>query len=188
MAKSRVWPSGSPGSVISTTVLTSERGHAIRTGISHARGRFHAQIDADLQFSPSDLPALLAPLRAGTADVVLGSRFSPGSNSASGAAFFRTGGNHLVSAWMSLLFGRRLTDVLAGIKAWTADAAATFALRSNNYSYEIEIPARALRTGLRVAEIAVGTCPRAAGVSKVSVVRVGLRALTDTLRFRLERR
>lgn len=164
------------------------KGHAIRIGIAHARGRFHAQIDADLQFSPADLPALLAPLRAGTADVVLGSRFRPASGRDTRAAAIRTGGNHIVSAWASLLFGKRLTDVLAGIKAWTAPAAQTIALRSNHYSYEIEIPARALRTGLRVTEVPVRTRARDAGVSKVSVVRVGLRALADTLRFRCERR
>jgi len=164
------------------------KGHAIRHGIAEARGRFHAQIDADLQFSPADLPALLAPLRAGSADVVLGSRFLRTSGRDTRAALVRTGGNHVVSAWMSLLFGRRLTDVLAGIKAWTADAAHTIALQSDNYSYEIEIPARALRTGLRVTEVPVATQARADGESKVRVFRVGLRALADTLRFRCERR
>ncbi len=164
------------------------KGHAIRNGIAHARGRLHAQIDADLQFSPADLPALLAPLRDGRADVVLGSRFCRGSGRDTRAAGIRTAGNHVVSAWVSLLHGRRLTDVLAGIKAWTADAAGRLDLRSDTYSYELEIPARALRLGLRVTEVPVQTRARELGDSKVSVVRVGLRALADALRFRCERR
>ncbi len=164
------------------------KGHAIRTGIALARGRWQAQFDADLQFAAADLPALLEPLRTGTADVVLGSRFLPGSGRDLEASWSRSLGNHAVSAWVSLLFGRRFTDVMAGIKAWTAEAAARMDLRSDDYSYELEIPARACRLGLRIVEVPVNTRARTQGASKVRVISAGQRALAAALRFRWERR
>lgn len=160
------------------------KGHAIRTGIAHASGRFQAQFDADLQFSPSDLPRLLQPLYDDEADVVLGSRFRSESGRDAEAALSRTLGNQLVSGYMSLLFGQRLTDVLAGIKVWTRSAAEAFDLQMDGFSYELEIPAKAIRRGLRVREVPVKTRARRAGESKVNVLVEGLRFLRDATRFR----
>lgn len=160
------------------------KGHAIRTGIAHARGKYHAQLDADLQFSPHDLPRLFQPLQAGEADVVLGSRFRRESGQDEEASVFRTLGNCAVSAYMSLLFGHRMTDVLAGIKAWTREAAAIIDLQTDGFSYELEIPAHAIRRGLRVTERPVATRARRAGESKVSEWKEGPRFIRDATRFR----
>ena len=102
------------------------KGHAIRRGIAEARADVMAQLDADLQFPPDQLPELLAPVASGRADVVCGSRFlaasvrEPGSTPAA-----RTFGNRTLSALASLVFGHRMTDVLAGIKVWTRQAIET---------------------------------------------------------------
>lgn len=160
------------------------KGHAIRSGIAHARGAFQAQIDADLQFFPADLPHLLEPLRAGEADLVLGSRFTKQSGRDEEAAVFRTLGNRLVSGYMSLLFNQRLTDVLAGIKAWTRQAAEKIDLQTDGFSYELEFPAKAIRKGLRVREVPVQTQARQGGESKVNVIKEGPRFLRDATRFR----
>ncbi len=160
------------------------KGHAVRVGMSHARGRYQAEFDADLQFFPNDLKRLFEVLRDGNADVVLGTRFRKASGRDEEAGLVRTFGNRLVSAYFSLLFGQRLTDVLAGIKAWTKEAADEIDLSTDGFSYEIEIPAMAIRKGLRVREIPVGTQARRAGTSKVHVFGEGLRFLRDTTRFR----
>lgn len=160
------------------------KGHAIRTGMREARGRVQAQFDADGQFLAKDLAALVEPIEAGVADVVLGSRFTAGSGRDEEAAWSRDLGNRVVSGWASLLFGARMTDVLAGIKAWSRDAVAVVEPRSDTFEYEVEIPARALRGGLRVTEVPVSTRARAAGESKVSVFRVGMKVLAATARFR----
>lgn len=163
------------------------KGHAIRRGIREARGRFMAQLDADLQFLPSDIPRLLEPLQRGAADVVLGSRFTEGSRRLPGGTpLVRTLGNHVVSAYASALCRQRMTDVLAGIKTWTQAAIDKLDLKSNGYSYEVEIPMRAIARGLRVIEMPVTTQPRHAGESNVDVFRVGSRMLLDISRFRFE--
>ncbi|MCB1133562.1 MAG: glycosyltransferase family 2 protein [Verrucomicrobiae bacterium] len=160
------------------------KGHAVRTGIREARGAVQAQFDADGQFFAKDLAPLVAPIERGELDVVLGSRFLAESGKDKRAAWSRSVGNHIVSGWASLLFGQRMTDVMAGIKAWSNDAASRFELTSDRYEYEVEIPCRAIRAGLRVGEVAVDTKAREEGESKVPVFRTGMRVLAATTRFR----
>jgi hypothetical protein len=89
----------------------------------------------------------------------------------------------VTSAYASLLTGARLTDVLSGIKAWTRAASERIDLQSDGYSYEVELPMRALRRGLRVLEVPVTTRARLAGHSQVALVRDGARILVDISRF-----
>ena len=164
------------------------KGHAIRTGCAEARGALVAQIDADLQFLPEELPRLLAPLREGRADVALGTRFARGSVRRPGSTpALRTLGNRLASAWASALFGHWMTDVQAGMKAWTRAAMERFGpLTRDDYAYEVEIPTRALRAGLRVVDVPITTEARAGGETKVHVVLDGLPLLYRIARFRVE--
>lgn len=163
------------------------KGHAIRRGIQEARADVMAQFDADLQFVPEDLPRVIAPIQAGLADVVLGSRFLDISTRRRGSTpLVRRLGNHAVSAYASLFARRRLTDVQAGIKAWTREAAQRIDLRSDGFSYEAEIAVKAVRKGLRVVEIPVTTLPRRTGRSKVALMRAGLALIRDIPRFVLD--
>jgi glycosyltransferase involved in cell wall biosynthesis len=162
------------------------KGHAIRTGIEAARAPVMAQLDADLQFLPEELPALTAPIIAGQADVTLGSRFTSGATYEAGSMpGLRVLGNRVVSLYASLLSAHRLTDVLAGMKAWTREASDVFALQSDGFSYEVEIALKGCRRGLRVQEVPVSHLTRQEGDSNVRVVRDGLAILLDTTRFRL---
>jgi glycosyltransferase involved in cell wall biosynthesis len=165
------------------------KGHAIRTGIKAARAPVMAQIDADLQFLPEELPQLVAPILEGRADVVLGSRFASDSVRRPGSTpLFRRLGNKFASAYASLLFGQRMTDVQAGMKAWTRMAAELIQFVSDNYSYEVEIPVKALQKGLRVVDVPITTDARQGGRTNVNVVFDGLALLRDITRFRLDRK
>ncbi len=166
------------------------KGHAIRTGSEHARGDVMAQIDADLQFLPEELPRLVAPIIEGRADVTLGSRFARGSVRGPGSTpLFRTLGNMFASGYASVLFGHRMTDVQAGMKAWSREAMRRLGpLTSDDYAYEVEIPARALSAGLRVVDVPITTEARAGGETKVNVVLDGIPLLWSITRFRLDRR
>ncbi len=142
------------------------KGHAIRDGIALARAPVMAQFDADLQFEAGDLPALLAPILAGQCDLCIGSRFLPGSAwDATGHSRLRDTGNRLLSGWVSLLTGRRATDVTTGMKAWSLAAIEQIAFRDERYSYEAEIVVRAACLGLKVLEIPVRYSGRVTGAS-----------------------
>jgi glycosyltransferase involved in cell wall biosynthesis len=162
------------------------KGHAIRVGVSLARAPIHAQIDADLQFLPEELPRVIDPVRTGEADVVLGSRFLRGSTRGRGSTpVIRTLGNKAISAYASILFGRWLTDVQAGIKAWSAQAIQRIDLRSDNFSYEAEIAVKGLWRGLRVIDVPITTATRQAGKSNVRLLTAGGALLRDIALFRL---
>ena len=162
------------------------KGQAIRVGVSLARAPIHAQIDADLQFLPEELPRVIDPVRTGKADVVLGSRFTDGSTRGPGSTPpLRTLGNKAISAYASLLFGHRMTDVQAGMKAWSAPAMHCIDLHSDNYSYEVEIAAKGVMRGLRVLDVPITTERRWAGKSNVGLLTAGFGLLRDISLFRL---
>lgn len=161
------------------------KGHAIRVGGNAAAREFVAQFDADLQFDAEDLPALFEPLFDGRLDVTLGSRYMQDSvrqrNSIPGV--FRTLGNSFASLYASMWSGARLTDVQAGVKAWTKRAWRIIDIKSDTYSYEAEIGVKAALRGLRVADVPVRTYARQGGTTNVNVVWDGLRLLKDITLF-----
>ncbi|MFN8392120.1 MAG: glycosyltransferase family 2 protein [Bdellovibrionota bacterium] len=162
------------------------KGHATREGIPKLRGAILAQVDADMQFPPEQLPLLLDPIREGVADVTLGSRFMVGSERRHGSQNVRRAfGNFVVSGLASLLFGHRMTDVMAGFKAWRREVTQAFSLTSDHYSYEVELAVKAVSQGYRVVDIPIATEPRTAGTSSVRVFRDGVKTITDILRFRI---
>lgn len=162
------------------------KGHATKVGIAAARADIMVEIDSDLQFLPEEIPRLIEPIESGQADVVLGSRFTTGSQRLPGSTtWLRTFGNKTTSLYASILYRHRMTDVLAGMMAWSRRVIDTFEVRSDNYSYEVEIPVKAIRHKLRVIDVPVTTDARQGGVSCVNVVVDGLSLLFDITRFRL---
>ncbi len=161
------------------------KGHAMHVGLAAAAGDYIAQIDADLQFLPEELPLILQPLRNDMADLVLGSRFALGAKRLPGSTpAVRTFGNWVVSRYASLLFGGRMTDVLAGMKAWKRTVTDRIRLVAENCSYDAELPVKALHAGFRVMDVPITTDARQGGASAIHVVRDGGRILRDVTRFR----
>lgn len=165
------------------------KGHAIRKGIECATHDVMAQFDADNQFFATDLPALVDPILEGRADVTLGSRFLPSADrSAYKPSFFRDYGNRTLSAYVGLLCGKKVTDVTAGVKAWTLKAIQAIDLTDDKYSYEAEIVVRAFRLGLRVKDIPVRYSSRSAGesmhTSSMKVIIAGLTIMKNCLSYR----
>ena len=166
------------------------KGHGIRTGIEHASADVMAQFDADLQFFASDLPALLGPVLKGECDLSLGSRFLPSSDrSAYRTSFFRDAGNRVLSGLVSALIGTRVTDVTAGVKAWTRDAIRRIAYRDDRYSYEAEIVVRAGGLGLRIREVPVSYASRRQGRSQhannLDVIKAGAVIIVKSIACRI---
>jgi len=162
------------------------KGHAVAVGIAASRGAVLAQIDGDLQFLPEELPRLLAPILAERADLALGSRFLPASARAPGSVpGARTAGNRAISAFASAVCRHPFTDLLAGMKAWRREVTGAFRWESDGFSYEAELPIKAVRLGFRVVDVPVTTEERRAGRSSVPVLRTGLGLARAIIRFRL---
>jgi len=166
--------------------LQSDRGKgdAIAQGVFKASGDILMQIDADLQFFPEELPRLVQPLLEDRADMTLGTRFNPMSRRSLKSSFLRDSGNFLISQWSSYLVGQRITDALAGMKAWKREVTQSFSLTSLGFSYEVELFIKALRKGFRVIDVPVSYEARKTGQSKVPVLKAGVQILKDSLYFR----
>ena len=142
-------------------------GNACAAGVAAARGNdVFVFIDGDYSFLPSEMPALLAPLEQGRADLVLGSRtrghIAPGSMPPQ-----QRFGNWLGARLLRLLYGAPVTD-LGPYRAITRELLSTLDMREMTYGWHIEMIAKAARRHARIVEVPISYHARRAGVSKVS--------------------
>jgi hypothetical protein len=122
-------------------------------------------VDADWSDHPEDLPRLIAPILAGDADLVIGSRAS--GNCEPGAMLPQARvGNLLACALIRLLYGHRFTD-LGPFRAIRWDALERLEMGDPDFGWTAEMQVKALRHGLRCAEVPV-SYRRRIGVSKIT--------------------
>lgn len=168
-------------------------GYACAAGAAEAR-RLGAAItvflDGDLSSPPEELRALMAPILAGEADLVLGSRvlgrIDPGA-----MALHQRLGNRLAAWLMRLLHGVTVTD-LGPFRAIRTSLLSDLGLREMTFGWPTEMTVKAARAGARIVEVPVTWLPREAGRSKVSgTVRGSILAarhiLGVTIRYALVR-
>ena len=134
---------------------------------------------------PEELPRLIQPIENASPCGAWKQVYTRLQKAARRYPFIRTLGNKAVSAFASVLFLQRMTDVQAGMKAWSADAIEIIQLASDNYSYEVEIPAKGLLKGLKVVDMPITTDSRQGGATNVQVFKAGLALLRDITAFRL---
>jgi glycosyltransferase involved in cell wall biosynthesis len=132
---------------------------ALRSAADAATGRIFVFYPADLQFLPSEIPALVAPIRAGDADIVTGAKQGQYERA------FVSGVYNTLCRW---LFGIRVTDLNA-VKAYRREVAAVVPRRPDWHRFMVVIGAA---DGFRVAERPVTLLPRRAGRSKFGLGRI----------------
>ena len=163
-------------------------GQACLTGIAAAAGAdVIVFVDGDRSDHPEQLPALLAPIRSGAADLVIGSR-RLGRAAAGSHPWHAVLGTRVCVGLMNALVGTRATD-LGPFRAVTAAALASLDMRDRDYGWTVEMQIKARRAGLRVAEVPVDYRSRI-GRSKVSgtlrgTVGAGWKIVTTILRHAL---
>ncbi len=147
------------------------KGDALRLSFSEAAHDILVFIDADGSHDPSDIPALVAPIRAGDADLVIASRGKGGSDELHGTfeQFIRYVGSQLITLAINYRWNVRLTDSQNGFRAIRRDVAARLGLTSNLTTIEQEMLMKALKQGYRVREVASHEYERRGGTSKVVV-------------------
>lgn len=121
-------------------------------------------MDADAADRPEDLAALLAPMVAGEADLVIGAR-SLGVERGALTPQQRFG-NALACLLIRLIWGVRYTD-LGPFRVIRRDALARLGMRDETWGWTVEMQVRAARIGLRAQEVQVGY-RRRIGTSKIS--------------------
>lgn len=128
------------------------------------------QMDADLSHDPADIPRLLAPLEAGEADVVLGSRYVPGGGVERWGPLRRLI-SRAGSVYARLVLGVGVADLTGGFKAFRRQAIEAIEpgeAAAHGYAFQVETTYRALRRGLRVREVPIMFRERRVGQSKMT--------------------
>ena len=170
-------------------------GAAVQAGLRFGLERGHtviARFDGDGQHDPHALAALLAPLAAGTADFVLGSRYLTGEGFQSGAA--RRAGIHWFGMLLELVCGLKVTDPTSGCWAANRRAAEVLAIEYASDYPEVDSIVHLAKRGCRIAEVPVAMRERESGRSSIAglgalyyMIKVTLALLAAQLRGRAVR-
>lgn len=136
-----------------------------------AGAEFVVQMDSDLSHAPECLPAMLGTLLSAEADVVIGSRYIVGASIGTDWPWRRRALSAFANAYVRALLHLGIRDVTAGYKMWRTSALKAIGLenvRSNGYSFQVEMNHRARLHGLKVVELPIHFAEREAGESKMT--------------------
>lgn len=144
------------GAVVVRQAANLGKGRALAAGLEAALARravLVVTMDADGQHPPESVPALLAPLREGRADLVVGSRRREGS----AMPWPRRLTNWLSTSLVARATGPAVTDSQSGFRAFTRAVAEAVRPRGARYDFETEFLFLAAEAGFRIAAVPVPT-------------------------------
>ncbi len=160
------------------------KGAAVRTGINASTGEIVMIQDADLEYDPSDIPKLLAPIFSGAADVVYGTRLRGGEPQRA-HLFWHYAGNRFLSLLTNILYNTTISDMEVGYKAFKGDLIRSIKLVSNDFAFEPEVTAKILRhKDIRLYEVPISYYGRTYEEGKKITWRDGFGAVAALFRFR----
>jgi glycosyltransferase involved in cell wall biosynthesis len=162
------------------------KGSALRVGIPRCTGEIVVIQDADMEYDPADVPALIEPIERDVADVVYGSRLT-GGRPQRAYLFWHLVGNRFLSLVTGVLFNTTLTDMETGYKAFQADVVKSLRLTEDSFGIEPEITGQICRRKLRIYEVPISYFGRTYEEGKNITWRDGFRALFVLFRVRLAR-
>ena len=152
------------------------KGAAIRRAIPHVDGEVVVIQDADGEYDPADVPALVEPIVRGRADVVFGSRLRGGAPQRA-YMFWHLVGNRFLSLLTNVLYNTTISDMETGYKAFRADVLRSLDLRSDDFAVEPEITGKVCKRRLRIYELPVGYYGRTYAEGKKITWRDGFKAV-----------
>lgn len=142
------------GAAVLSHGLNRGLGMAFQTGVREALARgadVIVHLDADGQFNPADIPALLAPVLNNAADIAICSRFLKNEFRPSMPAV-KVWGNRMVAQIVTLVTGQHFTDVACGFRAFNREAALRLTL-FGQFTYTQEMLLDAVEKNLRIVEV-----------------------------------
>ncbi|MFA5275298.1 MAG: glycosyltransferase family 2 protein [Candidatus Omnitrophota bacterium] len=158
------------------------KGGAIVTGLAGARGKFVIPQDADREYNPRDLPALVGYAVNNNLSVVYGSRFLKGRGLTSLSHYL---GNKFLTGLTNILFNASLTDMETCYKLVSSDLMKELNIRAERFEVEPEITAKILKKGYKIAEIPVSYHPRYYSEGKKISWKDGISSIWCLIRLRL---
>jgi glycosyltransferase involved in cell wall biosynthesis len=172
-----------------TIVLRQEnrgKGAAIRAAIPHIDSEITVIQDADLEYDPVDVPALIEPIERGAADVVFGSRLS-GGRPQRAYLFWHLLGNRALTLLTNVLYNTTLHDMETGYKAFRSEILKSLQLTQDGFGIEPEVTGEVCRRKLRIYELPIAYYGRSYAEGKKITWRDGFKAIGVLLEVRFRR-
>ena len=131
------------------------KGAALQTGFEYANGvDIIVTIDSDGQHHPEEIPKLVAPIIAGDADIVIGSRYINGNKTSTPK--YRRAGQVVLDKVTNLDSGLSITDTQSGFRAFAGHTVDAFRFNENGLAIESEMLVDASNAGFRIREVEIG--------------------------------
>jgi glycosyltransferase involved in cell wall biosynthesis len=160
------------------------KGAAIRAAIPHVEGEIAVIQDADMEYDPADVPALIEPILRGSADVVFGSRLA-GGRPQRAYLFWHLVGNRFLSLLTNVLYNTTLSDMETGYKAFRVDVLRSLRLTEDRFANEPEITGPVCKRHLRIYELPISYYGRTYAEGKKITWRDGFKAVWVLFRVRV---
>ena len=157
------------------------KGSALRRGFWEVTGELVMIQDADTEYSPEEIPALIELICQGRADVVYGSRFL-GRHRV--FLFTHYLGNMFLTLLTNVLYNTMLTDMETCYKAMRVEVLRSFTLESDGFGIEPELTAKIFKRGYRVYEVPITYDGRGYDEGKKITWRDGVVAIWVLIKYR----
>ncbi len=157
---------------------------ALKTGFAMTRGEIVIVQDADLEYDPSEIPAIIQPILEGHADVVFGSRFLV-RRAARVLYFYHYLANKFLTFLSNLLTNLNMTDIETGYKAFRGEIIRNMVIVSRGFGFEAEVTAKVAKLNCAVYEVPISYYGRTYQEGKKVGLKDGLQALWLVIWFNL---
>jgi glycosyltransferase involved in cell wall biosynthesis len=161
------------------------KGAALRAGFMAAAGDIVVIQDADLEYDPRDIPALIQPILDGAADVVFGSRFIGASHRV--LYFWHMVVNRGLTLLSNMFNDLNLTDIEICYKAFRAEVIKAIIIEEDRFGVEPELTAKVAKMRLRIYEVPVSYRGRTYEEGKKIGWKDGVRAVYCIVKYGLPR-
>ena len=162
----------------------SGKTEALKTGFALTRGDVVIVQDADLEYDPTEIPAVIKPIIDGHADVVYGSRFLV-RKATRVLYFYHYVANKVLTFTSNMFTNLNMTDVETGYKAFRGEIIRNMIIKSSGFGFEIEVTAKVAKLGCAIYEVPISYYGRTYEEGKKIGIPDGLQAFWLVFRFNL---
>lgn len=162
------------------------KGAALRTGLKEVTGDIVIIQDADFEYDPAEYPRIVAPIVAGQADVVIGSRFM-GDRPHRVIYFWHRVGNGFLTLLSNMFTNINLSDMESCYKAFRREIIQSITIEENRFGFEPEITAKVAKLNCRIYEVGISYFGRTYEEGKKITWKDGFRAIYCILKYNLFR-
>lgn len=157
-------------------------GKTLQTGIIHAKGDVILFQDADCEYHPKDIPALLAPFKNPEIQVVYGSRYLQKSKR---GYYLYYSATRFFTWFINRLYHTHLTDAFTGYKLFRTNILKQITSIHSDFAFNVDITTKILKHGIAIHEVPISYTPRSFSEGKKISPWIGVKDVFIIVKNRL---